>query len=61
MPRVSFVGLVEGAPHSKSLVDLIRKCVPEVEAPWLDEMGKEMYLPVKINAIETFVSVQKKK
>jgi RNase P subunit Pop3 len=60
LPRVSFVGILDGAPHSKSLVDLVRECVPEVEIPWLDEAKNSVYLPVKINAIESFVPVAKK-
>jgi hypothetical protein len=57
LPRVSFIGILEGAPHSKSLVDLVRECVPEIEIPWLAEAKKSVYLPVKINAIESFVPV----
>jgi hypothetical protein len=60
LPRVSFIGILDGAPHSKSLVDLVRECVPEIEIPWLQEAKKAVYLPVKINAIETFVPVAKK-
>jgi hypothetical protein len=57
LPRVSFIGILDGAPHSKSLVDLVRGCVPEIEIPWLTEAKKSVYLPVKINAIESFVPV----
>jgi len=49
VPRVSFIGLLEGAPHSGALVEIVRECVGEIEVPVL----KEGYLPVKINAIET--------
>jgi hypothetical protein len=48
LPRVSFIGILDGAPHSKSL---------EIEIPWLAEAKKSVYLPVKINAIESFVPV----
>jgi ribonuclease P/MRP protein subunit POP3 len=51
---------VEGAPHAGSLVDVIRRSVPEIEVPWLEEVKKSTYLPVKINAIKTFASVPKK-
>jgi ribonuclease P/MRP protein subunit POP3 len=57
---VSFIGLVEAAPHSKSLVEVVRRCVPEIEIPWLKEVRESKYLPVKINAIETFAAVSKK-
>lgn len=60
LPRVSFIGLLEGAPHSQSLVDLIRQCVPKIEIPWLHEAKQSTYMPVKINAIETFVTAPKK-
>jgi ribonuclease P/MRP protein subunit POP3 len=61
LSRVSFIGLLEGAPHSKALVDLVRDCVSEVEIPWLQEVKKANYLPVKINVIETLAPVVKEK
>jgi len=60
IPRVSFFGILEGAPHSKALVDLVRECVPEVEIPRLQQAKESRYLPVKINTIETFSPVKKK-
>jgi hypothetical protein len=61
LPRVSFIGILDGAPHSKSLVDLARESVPVIEIPWLEEAKKSVYLPLKINAIESFVHVVAKK
>lgn len=61
LPRVSFLGLLDGAPHAKSLVDLILQNVPEIEAPWLEEVKNAAYLPVKINAIETTIGAAKEK
>jgi hypothetical protein len=60
LPRVSFIGILHGAPHSNSLVDLVRDCVPEIEVPWLEEAKKSVYLPLKVNAIESFVPVAKR-
>ncbi|KAE9367875.1 hypothetical protein N431DRAFT_348823 [Stipitochalara longipes BDJ] len=60
LPRVSFIGILDGAPHSKPLVDLVRDCVPEIEVLWLEEAKKSVYLPLKINAIESFAPVVKK-
>jgi ribonuclease P/MRP protein subunit POP3 len=60
IPRVSFIGIFDGAPHSKSLVDLVRECVPKIEIPWLQQAKESKYLPVKITAIETFSTVAKK-
>lgn len=42
-------------------MDLVRECVGEIEIPWLEEVKKGRYLPVKINAIETFAPVVKEK
>lgn len=55
IPRVSFIALLEGAPHSGALVELVRECVGEVEAPGVKGVERG-YLPVKINAIETWAS-----
>ncbi|TAQ90894.1 hypothetical protein B7494_g772 [Chlorociboria aeruginascens] len=54
LQRVSFIGLLEGAPHSESLVNLVREVVPEIKAAWLNNAKNAAYLPVKINAIDTF-------
>ena len=59
LPRVSFIGVLEGAPNSKSLVEVIRDFVPEIDIPWLQETKALKYLPVNINVIETFSSVSK--
>lgn len=61
LPRVSFIGLLDNAPYSKSLADFVRSCVPEVNVPWLQEAKKANYLPVKINAIETLAPAAKGK
>ena len=60
LPRVSFIGILENAPHSKGLIELVRGSVPEIEIPWLTEVKRGEYLGVKINAIETFVGAGKK-
>ncbi|TVY28478.1 hypothetical protein LHYA1_G003469 [Lachnellula hyalina] len=61
LSRVSFIGLLEGAPHSKALVELVRKSVSEIGVPWLQEAKKGKYLPVNINAIETLAPPVKDK
>jgi ribonuclease P/MRP protein subunit POP3 len=60
LPRVSFIGLLEGAPYSKAFTDLFRDIVPAIEVPWLQEMNVSKYRPVKINAINTFCPESKK-
>ena len=52
LPRVGLIGLIEGAPDSKGLIDFIRRCVPQVEVPWVQEAVTGQYLPVKVNEIE---------
>ncbi|PQE08210.1 RNAse p and RNAse mrp subunit protein [Rutstroemia sp. NJR-2017a WRK4] len=61
LQRVSFIGILDGAPHCKALVDLVRECVSDIEIPWLDEVQKAEYLEVKINSIETSVGTMKPK
>ncbi|KAL2064044.1 hypothetical protein VTL71DRAFT_4538 [Oculimacula yallundae] len=60
LPRVSFIGLLEGAPHSKALMELVREHVPEIDVPWLREAGEKRYLKVKINAVQTSAPVVEK-
>ena len=60
IPRVGMIGLMNGAPNASSLVEFIRANVPEMEVPWLQEAIKGEYLPVKINAIQTFAPRKRK-
>ncbi|CAD6444907.1 9c8925b4-2850-48a5-b9be-cb44fb5fa038 [Sclerotinia trifoliorum] len=55
LPRVSFLGILDDAPNSKALIDLIRDCVEEIQIPWLDEAKKAEYLETKINSIQTSI------
>jgi ribonuclease P/MRP protein subunit POP3 len=59
LARVSFIGLREGAPNSTQLVDLIRRVVPEVKIPWIEETKNAAYLPVKINITKTSIGKHK--
>lgn len=54
LPRASFIGLLDGAPHADALLKLVLESIAEVKVPWLEQAGKGEYLPTKINAIETF-------
>jgi ribonuclease P/MRP protein subunit POP3 len=60
LQRVSVIGILDGAPHSKSLLHFIRAHVPEIQIPWHEEARKNKYLPVKIKAVETFGWVAEK-
>ena len=61
IPRVGLIGLIDGAPESQGLIEFVRKCVPQVEVPWIQEAMAGAYLPVKINEIETSVPVESKR
>lgn len=37
LPRVSCIGVLASAPQTKSFVDFVRRCVPEVHIAWLEE------------------------
>lgn len=60
LQRVSFIGVLEGAPHSKALVEIVRENVAEIDVPWLREVRDEKYLSVKVNAIQTSAPVVEK-
>lgn len=53
LPRVGFVGLMNGAPHAAPLVEYVREHIPNVEVPWLKEAVAANYLPMKVNAVQT--------
>ncbi|TQS33686.1 hypothetical protein Golomagni_05958 [Golovinomyces magnicellulatus] len=63
VPRVSTIGILDGAPLSNGLLEFIRKHVPEIPIPHLREPGKIPYVPVQINSVETTskVSVKRQK
>ncbi|KAH8805566.1 hypothetical protein F5884DRAFT_823209 [Xylogone sp. PMI_703] len=60
LPRVSCCGILEGAPYSNALIDLVRERVAEIEIPWLDEARRAAYMPLKVNSIQTSAPVVKK-
>jgi ribonuclease P/MRP protein subunit POP3 len=61
IPRVSSVGLREGAPLTKTLVEFVREHVPPVEMSWAREAGTGRFLETKINAVEVAVGSKKQK
>lgn len=56
IPSVSIIGILDGAPLSKGLIEFIIEHVPENKLPWIGEAESVQYLPVKINAIENLVA-----
>lgn len=60
LQRASVIGILDGAPHSGSVVDLVREHVPEIHIPWLQEARNNEYQEVKIKGVETFGWVTEK-
>lgn len=62
IPRVSSLGLrVDNTAQSKALIDFVRKRVPPVEAPWLDETAGAKFQDTKINTIQTPIGNKRQK
>jgi ribonuclease P/MRP protein subunit POP3 len=61
LPRASSIAVLEGAPYSKHLLDLVQELVPVIEVSWLEQARKAQYLPVKINTILTTTPIGKNK
>ncbi|KAI1457699.1 hypothetical protein F4805DRAFT_170494 [Annulohypoxylon moriforme] len=61
IPRVSCIGLYEGAPNSKALVEFARQHVPPVELHWLQDARQAEYRETNINTIETSIGNKKPK
>ncbi|KAB8289855.1 hypothetical protein EYC80_010487 [Monilinia laxa] len=59
LPRVSFLGILDDAPNSKALLDVIRDCVGTIEIPWLDEVKRGEYLEARIRVIQTTIGNSK--
>lgn len=53
IPRVTSVALrADDTAQARALVDFVRKTVPAVEVPWLEEAGNGKYIQTKINDIQ---------
>ncbi|KAB5570069.1 hypothetical protein GE09DRAFT_1170934 [Coniochaeta sp. 2T2.1] len=61
IPRVSSIGLREGAPQTKALIEFVREHVPPVEMSWFREVESGRFLETKINAVEVPVGNKKQK
>lgn len=61
IPRVSCIGLRDGAPNSKALLEYIREHVPTTEAVWLRDALDTDFKDTKINSIETTIGISKHK
>lgn len=58
IPQVGFLGLMEGAPGSTSLLHFLEEKVPAIEVPWLS--GSLGYQPTVIRAMKTIAPPTKK-
>ncbi|KAJ0118458.1 hypothetical protein J7T55_009241 [Diaporthe amygdali] len=62
IPRVSSVALRAGdSGQLKALVDFVRQQVPPVEAPWLEDGGKDVFRETKINTIQAPIGTKRQK
>lgn len=61
IPRISSIGLREGAPHTKALVEFVREHVPPVDMTWYQETKNGRFMETKINAIEVPIGTKKQK
>ncbi|KAI1393727.1 uncharacterized protein F4822DRAFT_22205 [Hypoxylon trugodes] len=59
IPRVSCIGIKDGSPNSKALVEFSRQHVPVVEIQWLEEAKQARHRETNINVIETSVGSKK--
>ena len=50
IPRTGFIGLHDNAPHAGPLIEMIKRHVPAMEVPWLQEIKTGRYHPVNIKA-----------
>lgn len=62
IPRVSSLALrLDNTAQSKALIDFVRKRVPPVEAPWLDETVGVKFHDTKINSIQAPIGNKRQK
>lgn len=60
VPRAGFIGIMHHAPNALALLDFCFANVPEIQVgEWLKSV-KEVYMPVKINAVEIAAPPQEK-
>lgn len=62
IPRVSSLGLrADGTAQSKALVDFVRKRVPPIEAPWLEEIAGAKFRETKVNTLQAPIGKKRQK
>jgi ribonuclease P/MRP protein subunit POP3 len=61
IPRVSSIGLREGAPQAKGLIDYVREHVEPIDIAWLPQARAAQYQETKIDAVPTKIGTAKAK
>ncbi|KAI3401248.1 hypothetical protein diail_11954 [Diaporthe ilicicola] len=62
IPRVSSIALrTGGMGQLKALVDFVRRQVPPVEAPWMEDGGKGEFRETKIKSIQAPIGAKRQK
>ncbi|KAH9900486.1 hypothetical protein F4778DRAFT_739189 [Xylariomycetidae sp. FL2044] len=61
IPRISCIGIREGAPGSKALEDFARAHVPVVQVEWMEEARQGRHKETNVNAVETFIGPPRRK
>jgi len=50
LTRITFIGLLEGAPNAAPLIDFVREHISAVEVPWVEEAVIGTFHPVNVKA-----------
>ncbi|KAK0623401.1 hypothetical protein B0T14DRAFT_425810 [Immersiella caudata] len=61
IPRVSSIGLREGAPQARGLIDYAREHVEPIDVAWLEQARTARYQETKINPVPTKIGTAKEK
>lgn len=61
VPRVSSIGLREGAPQAKALIEFAREHVAPVDVSWFREVESGRFLGTKIKAVEVPIGAKKQR
>jgi ribonuclease P/MRP protein subunit POP3 len=59
IPRVSVLGVDDGAPEAGPLIQYVRSQLEPVRAPWLGKCPTTSYLPLKLNISEVSIGGKK--
>ncbi|KAI9884710.1 MAG: hypothetical protein M1823_003491 [Watsoniomyces obsoletus] len=60
LPRVNFLGLLDGAAEASQLIELVREHVPIVDVPWLAHVKQANFLPLQVEITQCLVPTMNK-